>query len=117
MIHASSRTAVTGGDAMLMAMTATSWKTYMEKAMGDDTPADVARALNTSRSTITRWLDGAAPDPKSVIRFARAYKRSPTQALVAAGYLAPHEAIRSEWDISMVPDDQFIEETRRRINR
>ncbi|MDN6676158.1 helix-turn-helix domain-containing protein [Corynebacterium variabile] len=99
------------------AMPEGSWMNYMTAAMGDDTPADVARTLNVSRSSVSRWIGGQIPGPQEVIRFARAYGRSPVQALTAAGYLKPHEATRTEWDISMVADDDFLEETRRRFNR
>ena len=97
--------------------TTTRWAKYVNDAIRDHIPAEAARRSNLSRSTITRWMAGSTPDPKDVIRFARAYGRSPGSALVAAGYLTDADLDGEQYDISSVPDDALLDEVRRRFNR
>jgi len=97
--------------------TTTRWAKYVNDAIHDHIPAEAARRSNLSRSTITRWMAGSTPDPKDVIRFARAYGRSPGSALVAAGYLTDADLDGEQYDISSVPDDALLDEVRRRFNR
>ena len=94
----------------------TPWAEYVNSAIWDHTPAEAARRANLSRSTITRWLAGSTPDPKDVIRFARAYGRSPQTALVTAGYLDKGE-VDSSQDVTAIPDEVLLSEIRRRFNR
>lgn len=96
--------------------TTTPWAEYVNDAIHDHTPAEAARRTNLSRSTITRWLAGSTPDPKDVIRFARAYGRSPQTALVTAGYLEKCE-VDDRQDVTSIPDEALLNEIRRRFNR
>lgn len=97
--------------------TTTPWAKYVSDAIHDHTPAEAARRTNLSRSTLTRWLAGSTPDPKDVIRFARAYGRPPGSALVAAGYLTTEDLEGEQYDIASVPDETLLDEVRRRFNR
>lgn len=93
------------------------WPEYVRDTIGEGTPAAAARRIEASRSTIVRWLDGSTPDPRDVIRFARAYERNPVHALTIAKYLRPGEGITVNTDIRLFPDEEFLEETKRRFNR
>jgi hypothetical protein len=58
-------------------------------------------------SALSRWLNGTnRPAADKAVAFARSLHRSPIEALIAAGYLEPHEAagvikvVRSRADFS-----------------
>ncbi|MDY0891836.1 helix-turn-helix transcriptional regulator [Frigoribacterium sp. CFBP9030] len=70
-----------------------SWIDYLRAMAGDDSYADISRRGGVSPATVTRWFQGKSPDAEQVISLARAYEHPPTDALVAAGYLTPSEAV------------------------
>ena len=68
------------------------WWRYVETVTGEATQKDIAAATGIDQSSISRWQRGAStPRAEAVVAFARAYKRSPVEALVAAGYLSSSE--------------------------
>lgn len=70
----------------------TAWSRYIADTHGDDTNTAIALRVGVDKSTIGRWRTGASSaTPGQVVAYARAYKRSPMEALIAAGYLAPEE--------------------------
>ncbi len=70
-----------------------SWAEYVKAVVGDDSGRRTARLVGQSESAVSRWKSGAfIPDPRQAVTFARAYKRNPIEALIAAGYLTEEEA-------------------------
>ncbi|GAB7068437.1 helix-turn-helix transcriptional regulator [Mycobacterium hodleri] len=68
------------------------WWRYVVTVAGDATQKDIASATGIDQSSISRWHRGTnAPRAEAVVAFARAYERSPVEALVAAGYLSSSE--------------------------
>jgi hypothetical protein len=69
------------------------WWEYVERHAGRDSPNKaIAVAAGVNASQISRWREGDTPSARPVINFARYYRRPPTEALIAAGYLNPDEA-------------------------
>jgi hypothetical protein len=99
-----------------MLSTETFWE-YVSRVAGDRQNREVAAAIGVDSSAISRWKTGEQPAFKNVITFARAFNRSPVEALIAAGYLelsdafAPVELAKS---ITQVPDDELWQEVHRR---
>lgn len=82
-----------------------------QKAISDETGVE--------QTVLSRWKLGRnRPEAQSVVEFARAIHRPPTEALVAAGYLraaevaASIEVVRPLTDLS---DDDLLAEVRRRM--
>lgn len=70
----------------------TAWWRYVVTVTGGAAQKDIARATGSDQSSISRWQMGAnTPRADTVVSLARAYGRSPVEALVAAGYLASGE--------------------------
>jgi len=70
----------------------TAWSRYIDDTCGEDSNATIAVKLGVARSTIGRWRTGAFdPSPQQVVEYARAYRRSPAEALIAAGYLTTED--------------------------
>ena len=68
------------------------WWRYVVAVTGAATQKDIASATGIDQSSISRWQRGAnTPRAEAVVAFARAYDRSPVEALVAAGYLSSDE--------------------------
>ena len=68
------------------------WWRYVVVVTGAATQKDIASATGIDQSSISRWQRGAnTPRAEAVVAFARAYARSPVEALVAAGYLSSDE--------------------------
>jgi transcriptional regulator with XRE-family HTH domain len=68
------------------------WWRYVVTVTGEATQKDIAAATGIDQSSISRWQRGAStPRAEAVVALARAYKRSPVEALVAAGYLSSSE--------------------------
>lgn len=74
-------------------MNEVTWADYVKAVSGDDSGRTVAALIGQSESAISRWKNGTVvPEPRQAVAFARAYKRNPLEALVAAGYLSTEEA-------------------------
>lgn len=68
------------------------WWEYVQNVSHRGRPADIAEKTGISAPTISRWNPDnkggpARPDPDNVVRFARAYERSPLEALISADYI------------------------------
>jgi transcriptional regulator with XRE-family HTH domain len=68
------------------------WWQYVQTVTGKAAQKDIAAATSIDQSSISRWQRGTSnPRAEAVIALARAYGRSPVEALVAAGYLDSDE--------------------------
>lgn len=103
-------------------MTDTWWE-YVQNVSHKARPADIADKTKISAPTISRWNPDnkggpARPDPDNVVRLARAYERSPLEALICAGYIEaddigrPVEIPGSMKDVS---DASFMAELTNRL--
>jgi hypothetical protein len=102
-------------------MVETTWWSYVQSLIGDDSPAEAASRAGFDKSAFTRWKKGANADPAFVVRLARAYGADVLEGLVAAGTItsreaggagrqaAPRELLRA------VPDELLVREVMRRI--
>lgn len=79
---------------------------------------DVADAMGVDQSSVSRWRKGSRPSYEMAVALARAYSRSPIEALIAAGYVdaaeldLPIEVNSSLTDISA---DALLAEVARRL--
>ena len=68
------------------------WWRYVVTVTGNATQKDIAAATGIDQSSISRWQRGTnTPRAEAVVALARAYRRSPVEALVAADYLSSDE--------------------------
>jgi transcriptional regulator with XRE-family HTH domain len=99
----------------------TSWWRYVVTVSGDATQKDIAAATGIDQSSISRWQRAAnTPRAEAVVTFARAYDRSPVEALVAADYLSSSELGVVELttltgDLTQISTDSLLGELRRRV--
>jgi len=97
------------------------WWQYVVTVTGNATQKDIAATTGIDQSSISRWQRGANnPHAKAVIALARAYNRSPVEALVAAGYLSSSELGVVELttltgDLTRASIDSLLSEIRRRV--
>lgn len=88
---------------------------------GDATQSEIAGATGIDQSSISRWQRGThTPRAEAVVAFARAYGRSPVEALVAANYLTSEdmgvvEMTTLTGDLTRVSSDSLLSELRRRL--
>jgi transcriptional regulator with XRE-family HTH domain len=98
-----------------------SWWQYVVTISGNATQKDIARATDIDQSSISRWQRGAiTPRAEAVVALARAYGRSPVEALVAAGYVTSDEIGVVELttltgDLRGASIDSLLSEVRRRV--
>ena len=72
---------------------AETWPAYLRRVSGGATQAQVAARVGVGRLSVCNWLRGTThPKAETVIDVARAFRRSPVEALIAARYLEPSEA-------------------------
>ncbi len=97
------------------------WWRYVVTVTGNAPQKDIATATGIDQSSISRWQRGAnSPRAEAVVALARAYGRSPVEALVAAGYLSSSEVGVVELttltgDLTTVSIDSLLSEIRRRV--
>ena len=73
------------------------WWRYVGTVTAGAAQKDIAAATGIDQSSISRWQRGTnTPRAEAVVALARAYGRSPVEALVAAGYL-------SDGDLGVAP--------------
>lgn len=71
---------------------ATEWARYVIGLFDGETVRASASRVGQAASTVSRWRTGAAlPEPRQAVAVARAYGRSPLEALEVAGYLTRDE--------------------------
>ncbi|AEI11857.1 hypothetical protein Celgi_1338 [Cellulomonas gilvus ATCC 13127] len=104
-------------------MVETSWWTYVQELIGDDSPAEAAARAGFDKSAFTRWKKGANADPAFVVRLVRAYGGSVLEGLVAAGTITNREAglmgraPSPRIALQAAPDDLLLSEVQRRMGR
>jgi transcriptional regulator with XRE-family HTH domain len=96
------------------------WWRYVVTVTGNAAQKDIASATGIDQSSISRWQRGTTPRAEAVVALARAYRRSPVEALVAAGYLSSNEVGVVELttltgDLSGASIDSLLNEIRRRL--
>jgi transcriptional regulator with XRE-family HTH domain len=97
------------------------WWRYVATVTGNVAQKEIADATGIDQSSISRWQRGTStPRAEVVVALARAYGRSPVEALVAAGYLSSTEAGVGELttltgDLTGVSVDSLLDELRRRL--
>lgn len=97
------------------------WWQYVATVTGGATQKDIAAATGIDQSSISRWQRGTnTPRAEAVVTLARTYRRSPVEALVAAGYLNSDEVGVVELttltgDLTSVSIDALLSELRRRV--
>jgi transcriptional regulator with XRE-family HTH domain len=102
-------------------VTQVTWWRYVMTVTGNAAQKDIAAATGIDQSSISRWQRGTnTPSAEAVIALARAYGRSPVEALVAAGYLSSNEPGVVELttltgDLTRVSIDSLLSEVRRRV--
>lgn len=102
-------------------MAESTWWQYVLTVTGNAAQRDIAEATGIDQSSISRWQRGTTtPRAEAVVAFARAYERSPVEALVAAGYLRSDELGVVELttltgDLTSVSVDSLLSELRRRV--
>lgn len=99
----------------------TPWWRYVVTVTGNAAQKDIAAATGIDQSSISRWQRATnTPRAEAVVTFARAYDRSPVEALVAAGYLSSSEVGVVELttltgDLTGISIDSLLSELRRRV--
>ena len=69
------------------------WTEYVQRVTAGVARKDVAQAAGIDASGISRWINSEQrPRAENVVAFARGLRQPPIEALIAAGYLEPHEA-------------------------
>jgi transcriptional regulator with XRE-family HTH domain len=97
------------------------WWRYVVTVTGGATQKDIAALTGIDQSSISRWQRGTnTPRAEAVVALARAYSRSPVEALVAAGYLTAYELGVVELttltgDLTGASIDSLLSEVRRRV--
>jgi transcriptional regulator with XRE-family HTH domain len=102
-------------------VTQATWWQYVATITGNAAQKEIAAATGIDQSSISRWQRGAiTPRAEAVVSLARAYGRSPVEALVAAGYLSSDELGVVELttltgDLTGASIDSLLSELRRRV--
>lgn len=95
------------------------WPQYVKRIAGPLKQEQIAEHSGISQATVSAWLRGApgVPRAETVIAFARAFNRSPVEALVAAGYLQSDEAAaKARTPLVEYSDRELLDELRRRTD-
>ncbi|MDF3280442.1 helix-turn-helix transcriptional regulator [Gordonia sp. N1V] len=98
---------------------ANDWWGYITRHAGERlTQKQIAEVSGVDQSTISRWKREGANKPENIIKFARAFRRPPVEALIAAGYLTENEAadvVTIRPVAADLTDDALLDEVRRRM--
>lgn len=96
------------------------WPKYLRRHMGSRNQTEVARLVDVTPPTVSRWLTGQqGVDAAVAIRFAKAVGDNPLSALVAAGYLTEVEAKArpaAAPDYSQLTNDELLQLVRERMS-
>ena len=100
----------------------TTWWEYVVNASGTTVQKEMAAATGISETAFSRWKKGTnKAEAPMVITFARAYRKSPVEALVAAGILAANDIVEGvveiQADPSTLDDDALLAEIRKRMRK
>lgn len=94
------------------------WWAYVERIANKAPQKDIATKTGVDGSSISRWKKGVRPEGDQVVAFARAYGRTPIEALIAARYIEPDEvggAIEISISMGEVSDAALLEELASRL--
>jgi transcriptional regulator with XRE-family HTH domain len=81
-------------------------------------PADLARSIAVSESSVSRWLNDAVPAPNHVRAAARALGRPEAEAMHIAGYgTADIQRVEIRTGAEALSDDELLAELTRRLQR
>jgi transcriptional regulator with XRE-family HTH domain len=93
----------------------------VRRISGGATQAQIAERIGVGRLSVCNWLRGKSrPKAETVISTARAYRRSPIEALIAACYLDSDDAddpIEIRVSLADVDADNLGTEVVRRLTR
>lgn len=93
------------------------WSQYLRRISGGATQAKIAERIGLGRLSVGNWLHGKTrPKPETVMLVARAYGRSPIEALLAASYLRSEE-VRLPIERRSSPADFAAEELATEVRR
>lgn len=95
------------------------WWEYVQRTSRHVPQKDIAAVTGIEQSTISRWkVDQTRPKAEAVVAFARAYRRSPVEALIHAGYIEKTEVtgvIEIAASAQELSSDDLVAELRCRI--
>lgn len=93
------------------------WWSYVQRVSGHSTNKDIAAAAGCDPSTVSHWKNGERPRADVVVSLARAYKRSPQEALIVAGYLTEDDLAQpvTTTGLKEVSDAELSAEIQRRM--
>jgi transcriptional regulator with XRE-family HTH domain len=96
------------------------WADYLKLHSQGDRQGVVAEKTGVQSSTVKRWLTGETvrPSAQEAINFARAYNRSPIEALIHATYIKVDEvgqAVEMAGSMKDVSDTTLLEELSDRL--
>lgn len=95
------------------------WWEYVQRISRHVPQKDIAAVTGIEQSSISRWkVDQTRPKAEAVVAFARAYRRSPVEALIAAGYMEKNEVtgvIEIAASARELSSDDLVAELRSRI--
>jgi len=75
------------------------WWSYVQKVTGGATQTAIAERTGIAQSSVNRWKT-VIPRSENVIAFAKAYRRPPLEALMAAGLVSDEDI-----ELTQVPRD------------
>jgi transcriptional regulator with XRE-family HTH domain len=82
------------------------------------TPADLARSVGVSESSVSRWLREAVPAPDHVRGVARAMGRPEAEAMHIAGYGTMNiQRVEIRIGAEALSDDELLAEIKRRLRQ
>ena len=98
---------------------AESWPQYLRRISGGATQGQIAERIGIGRLSVCNWLHGKTrPKAETVMTVARAYDRSPVEALLAASYLRAEEVrlpIERGPSPTQLRAEELADEVRRRM--
>lgn len=116
-VHARALTVANGGGTVTERET---WGEYVRRVTHNAPRKETAAAAGIDPTGISRWLSGKRPTAERAISFARRLREQPAEALVAAGYLEPHElagSIAIHRSPSMMSDIELLAEIAERLGQ
>jgi len=93
------------------------WWSYVQRVSGHSTNKDIAAAAGCDPSTVSHWKNGERPRADVVVSLARAYSRSPQEALIVAGYLTEDDLAQpvTSTGLTQCSDSELSAEIQRRM--
>lgn len=98
-------------------MAESEWAKLVSELVEERGVTRLARMTDVSRGVIYKWMEGTTPEATTVIQFAKALGVPPVAALITAGYLDDDTSCNGPQPLETVPDDELLNEVKRRFNR